>query len=38
LGSFVAFSDQAMERRRHGFSMMMVMAVMAVALHLQLSL
>jgi hypothetical protein len=30
--------DQAMERRRHGFAMMMVMAVMAVALHLGLRL
>jgi hypothetical protein len=33
----VAVSDQAMERRRHGFAMMMVMAVMAVALHLGLN-
>jgi hypothetical protein len=38
LDSDLAVSDQAMERRRHGFAMMMVMAVMAVALHLGLSL
>jgi len=36
--SFVAYLDQAIERRRHGFAMMMVMAVMAVALHLETSL